>query len=79
MYILIKKSLYVECSDLLEVSSNFHIEITINGEVICDGVKDTISYNLNELSKEDIIKSFIYNRLTKVMDRVKLYKVGEIL
>ena len=78
MYILCVGGSVFECDNLLEVASHFSIEIKENGELVCEGVKDSISYE-KELEHDYIVRWFIANRLTKLLSKVRLYNIKEKL
>ena len=77
-YILFKGEKVFECSNLLDVASNFDIYIDNYGQIHCDGVIDTITYS-EEWKTEEAITDFIRERrMIKITPNIKLYKVTSL-
>lgn len=75
-YILRKNGLYTEHETLLDVASEFSINITDNGKVTCDDIVDSVSYNMKQWTKVEAISDFIKNRrMCQILPNVKLFSV----
>ena len=75
MYITVLKGEIVECETLLELALCFNITVSSKGEVSFNGRVDTISYNMNEWEKHEVLADFAKNRLSRFANIYKAEKL----
>lgn len=74
-YLAEVKGKIIKVGSLLELANFFDIQITNEGKVIFEGKQDTISYNMEEFTKKEVLKDFIRYRLTKL---ITIYKATKL-
>ena len=75
MYLIIKNGEAVECQTALELASCFDISINDNGRVFFEGRMDTISYNPEKWTKQEMLIDFVRTRLPKFK---RIYKAERL-
>lgn len=67
MYLVIENNCPTFIGDNLNSLLDFlNVEVKENGSVFYRGIEDTISYNMNEWTKQEVLKDFGCNRLKHI-------------
>lgn len=69
MFIVEKKKKYVEYPTVEALCKDFKVDISMTGVVSFNGVRDTISYNMECYTKEEALKDFCKDRILMFLKR----------